>query len=90
MFISAKSFKKSFVDLLQFWKYTANIKNLNFLLFCLQGICCLGRWISGEDKVYHGGFAGFFAGLSMYFYSSPSIAVYVFWKTIEVRLLSLI
>ena len=49
-----------------------------------QGTCCAGRWWHGEDRAGHGTVAGAIAALSMYFYSAPSLALYIMWKVVEV------
>ncbi|KAK7082835.1 hypothetical protein SK128_017091 [Halocaridina rubra] len=48
-----------------------------------KGTCCVGRWWHGKDKPSHGVLAGALAGLAMYFYSAPTIALYLMWKTFE-------
>ncbi|XP_076031756.1 transmembrane protein 135-like isoform X1 [Oratosquilla oratoria] len=48
-----------------------------------KGVCCLCRWIRGKDEASHGTLAGAVAGMAMYFYSAPSIALYLLWKTFE-------
>lgn len=48
-----------------------------------KGTCCAGRWWHGQDQVGHGAVAGALAGLSMYFYSAPSLALYTMWKVVE-------
>ena len=49
-----------------------------------QGTCCCGRWWHGEDRPGTGTIAGALAALSMYFYSAPSLALYMMWKVVEV------
>ncbi|XP_076031764.1 transmembrane protein 135-like isoform X3 [Oratosquilla oratoria] len=53
------------------------------LLNTSWGVCCLCRWIRGKDEASHGTLAGAVAGMAMYFYSAPSIALYLLWKTFE-------
>ncbi|RXG72711.1 Transmembrane protein [Armadillidium vulgare] len=48
-----------------------------------KGICCASRHISNRDKPVHGVYAGAFAALGMLFNSSPSLALYSFWKALE-------
>ncbi|XP_050729744.1 transmembrane protein 135-like isoform X5 [Eriocheir sinensis] len=48
-----------------------------------KGTCCAGRWWHGQDQAGHGAVAGALAGLSMYFYSAPSLALYTMWKVVE-------
>lgn len=54
------------------------------IMLHVQGTCCAGRWWHGQDQAGHGAVAGALAGLSMYFYSSPSLALYTMWKVVEV------
>ncbi|XP_063888594.1 transmembrane protein 135-like [Scylla paramamosain] len=48
-----------------------------------KGTCCGGRWWHGKDQPGHGTVAGALAALSMYFYSAPSLALYMMWKVVE-------
>lgn len=54
------------------------------IMLHVQGTCCAGRWWHGQDQAGHGAVAGALAGLSMYFYSAPSLALYTIWKVVEV------
>ncbi|MPC13249.1 Transmembrane protein 135 [Portunus trituberculatus] len=49
----------------------------------IWGTCCGGRWWHGEDRPESGAIAGVLAALSMYFYSAPSLALYMMWKVVE-------
>nr|XP_045581074.1 transmembrane protein 135-like [Procambarus clarkii] len=48
-----------------------------------KGTCCAGRWWHGKEAPSHGAVAGVLSALSMYFYSAPSIALYIMWKVLE-------
>lgn len=48
-----------------------------------KGMCCAGRWWDGIEYPYHGALAGALSALGMYFYSAPSLASYMLWKTFE-------
>ncbi|XP_037798186.1 transmembrane protein 135-like [Penaeus monodon] len=56
---------------------------LAWFMSVFKGTCCLGRWWSGKDEAAHGAVAGVLSALSMYFYSAPSLALYIMWKAIE-------
>lgn len=50
-----------------------------------KGTSCLLRWVRDIDDEFHALVAGFLAGLSMFFYKSTSISMYLFSKLVEVR-----
>ncbi|KAG7166157.1 Transmembrane protein 135-like [Homarus americanus] len=56
---------------------------LAWLASVFKGTCCAGRWWHGRDEPSHGAVAGVLSALSMYFYSAPSLALYVMWKVVE-------
>lgn len=56
---------------------------LGCFISVFKGTCCVGRWWHGKDEAWHGALAGAFSALSMYMYSSPSLALYIMWKTLE-------
>jgi len=47
-------------------------------------VSCFYRWITNKDQQINGLIAGFFAGWSMMFYKSSSIAMYLNVKLLEV------
>lgn len=49
-----------------------------------RAVSCLLRWITNSHDKLHGLIAGFFAGWSMIFYKSSSIALYLNFKLFEV------
>lgn len=49
-------------------------------------VSCALRWLTNSHVKIHGMIAGFFAGWSMIFYKSSSIALYLNFKLIEVKL----
>ena len=55
-----------------------------FTISIFQSISCLLRWITNKDSEFHGLIAGFFAGLSMYFYKSKALTLYAGTKLFEV------
>ncbi|XP_061904675.1 transmembrane protein 135 [Entelurus aequoreus] len=48
-----------------------------------KGVSCLLRWLRDIDSELHALVAGFLAGLSMFFYKSTSISMYLFSKLVE-------
>ncbi|KAK3879881.1 hypothetical protein Pcinc_015585 [Petrolisthes cinctipes] len=48
-----------------------------------KGTCCVGRWWMGREVAGQGAVAGALAALSMYWYSAPSMALYIMWKILE-------
>ncbi|TMS13865.1 Transmembrane protein 135 [Larimichthys crocea] len=48
-----------------------------------QGTSCLLRWLRNIDDELHALIAGFLAGLSMFFYKSTTISMYLFTKLVE-------
>ncbi|XP_068210009.1 transmembrane protein 135-like isoform X2 [Palaemon carinicauda] len=48
-----------------------------------KSMCCVGRWWDGTEYPYHGALAGALSAFGMYFYSAPSLASYILWKTFE-------
>uniref|UniRef100_A0A8D3A9W0 Transmembrane protein 135 n=1 Tax=Scophthalmus maximus TaxID=52904 RepID=A0A8D3A9W0_SCOMX len=48
-----------------------------------KGASCLLRWLRNIDDELHALIAGFLAGLSMFFYKSTSISMYLFSKLVE-------
>ncbi|XP_030648455.1 transmembrane protein 135 [Chanos chanos] len=48
-----------------------------------KGTSCLLRWIRNLDDELHALIAGFLAGISMFFYKSTSISMYLFSKLVE-------
>ncbi|XP_071517372.1 transmembrane protein 135-like [Panulirus ornatus] len=56
---------------------------LAWFISVFKGTCCAGRWWHGKDDPSHGAVAGVLSALSMYFYSAPSLALYMMWKVLE-------
>ncbi|KAM6911345.1 transmembrane protein 135 isoform 2-T3 [Lycodopsis pacificus] len=48
-----------------------------------KGTSCLLRWLRNIDDELHALIAGFLAGMSMFFYKSTSISMYLFSKLVE-------
>ncbi|XP_067113330.1 transmembrane protein 135 [Osmerus mordax] len=48
-----------------------------------KGTSCLLRWVRNLDDELHALIAGFLAGISMFFYKSTSISMYLFSKLVE-------
>ncbi|XP_077403488.1 transmembrane protein 135 [Vanacampus margaritifer] len=48
-----------------------------------KGASCLLRWLRDIDNELHALVAGFLAGISMFFYKSTSISMYLFSKLVE-------
>uniref|UniRef100_A0A9J8B501 Transmembrane protein 135 n=1 Tax=Cyprinus carpio carpio TaxID=630221 RepID=A0A9J8B501_CYPCA len=48
-----------------------------------KGTSCLLRWMRNLDDELHALIAGFLAGISMFFYKSTSISMYLFSKLVE-------
>uniref|UniRef100_A0A3P9PK28 Transmembrane protein 135 n=1 Tax=Poecilia reticulata TaxID=8081 RepID=A0A3P9PK28_POERE len=48
-----------------------------------KGTSCLLRWLRNIDDELHALIAGFLAGISMFFYKSTSITMYLFSKLVE-------
>uniref|UniRef100_A0A8C6PU34 Transmembrane protein 135 n=1 Tax=Nothobranchius furzeri TaxID=105023 RepID=A0A8C6PU34_NOTFU len=48
-----------------------------------KGTSCLLRWVRNIDDELHALIAGFLAGISMFFYKSTSITMYLFSKLVE-------
>ncbi|CAL9685483.1 unnamed protein product [Knipowitschia caucasica] len=48
-----------------------------------KGTSCLLRWLRNIDDEIHALIAGFLAGLSMFFYKSTTISMYLFSKLVE-------
>ncbi|XP_069002472.1 transmembrane protein 135 [Embiotoca jacksoni] len=48
-----------------------------------KGTSCLLRWVRNIDDELHALIAGFLAGLSMFFYKSTTISMYLFSKLVE-------
>lgn len=48
-----------------------------------KGTSCLLRWLRNIDDELHALIAGFLAGLSMFFYKSTTISMYLFSKLVE-------
>ncbi|XP_076607383.1 transmembrane protein 135 [Chaetodon auriga] len=48
-----------------------------------KGTSCLLRWVRNIDDELHALIAGFLAGLSMFFYKSTTISMYLFTKLVE-------
>ncbi|KAF6717195.1 Transmembrane protein 135 [Oryzias melastigma] len=48
-----------------------------------KGASCLLRWIRNIDDELHALIAGFLAGISMFFYKSTTISMYLFSKLVE-------
>ncbi|XP_071770999.2 transmembrane protein 135 [Centroberyx gerrardi] len=48
-----------------------------------KGTSCFLRWVRNLDDELHALIAGFLAGLSMFFYKSTSISMYLFSKLVE-------
>ncbi|XP_035998981.1 transmembrane protein 135 isoform X2 [Fundulus heteroclitus] len=48
-----------------------------------KGTSCLLRWVRNIDDELHALIAGFLAGVSMFFYKSTSITMYLFSKLVE-------
>jgi hypothetical protein len=55
-----------------------------------RAISCLLKWLTGRNVPVHGLVSGFFAGWSMLFYKSSSIALYLSFKLLEVLFFSLL
>ena len=67
------------VSLLEF------ILRFNFIILILhKAVSCLFRWITNRDNKFSGLIAGFLSGLSMMFYKSASISLYLNFKLLEV------
>ncbi len=70
--------KISLQILSKFWHF------VKFSFKNFQAVSCLYRWITNKDHKINGLIAGFFAGWSMMFYKSSSIAMYLSIKLVEV------
>ncbi|CAF0732927.1 unnamed protein product [Brachionus calyciflorus] len=57
---------------------------LGSFVFIFRGLSCLLRWLTNSHDKLHGLIAGFFAGWSMIFYKSSSIALYLNFKLFEI------
>lgn len=51
-----------------------------------RAVSCALRWLTNSHHKMHGMIAGFFAGWSMVFYKSSSIALYLNFKLLEVKI----
>ncbi|XP_006823451.1 transmembrane protein 135-like, partial [Saccoglossus kowalevskii] len=56
---------------------------LGLLSSLFRAVCCVLRWFRNKDDKIHGLIAGFISGLSMVYYKSSSIALYVAFKLLE-------
>ncbi|XP_077596026.1 transmembrane protein 135 [Stigmatopora nigra] len=56
---------------------------LGFFVSIYKGTSCLLRWLRDIDDELHALVAGFLAGISMFFYKSTSISMYLFSKLVE-------
>lgn len=56
---------------------------LGFFVSIYKGTSCLLRWLRDIDDELHALVAGFLAGISMFFYKSPTISMYLFCKLVE-------
>lgn len=57
---------------------------LGVYVFIYRALCCLYRWLTNTDNGLSGLISGFFAGWSMMYYKSSSIALYFNFKLLEV------
>ncbi|XP_045546227.1 transmembrane protein 135 isoform X2 [Salmo salar] len=55
----------------------------NCIAYCVKGTSCLLRWVRNLDDELHALIAGFLAGMSMFFYKSTTISMYLFSKLVE-------
>lgn len=56
---------------------------LAWFISVFKGTCCAGRWWHGKEEASHGAVAGVLSAFAMYFYSAPSLALYMMWKVLE-------
>lgn len=57
---------------------------LGLYVFIFRAVSCMYRWLTNKNKKISGLIAGFFAGWSMVYYKSSSIALYLNFKLLEV------
>lgn len=50
----------------------------------LQGLSCILRWYSNGDERWHALPAGFLAGISLHYFRSSTLVLYVIWRVIDV------
>ncbi|KAG2456322.1 TM135 protein, partial [Polypterus senegalus] len=55
----------------------------NCISYCVKGTSCLLRWLRNLDDELHALIAGFLAGVSMMFYKSTTISMYLASKLVE-------
>lgn len=55
----------------------------NCISYCIKGTSCFLRWIRNLDDELHAIVAGFLAGVSMMFYKSTTISMYLASKLVE-------
>ncbi|XP_045674146.1 transmembrane protein 135 isoform X2 [Phyllostomus hastatus] len=55
----------------------------NCISYCIKGTSCFLRWIRNLDDELHAIIAGFLAGVSMMFYKSTTISMYLASKLVE-------
>ena len=64
--------------------YTNTSYKHYIIIYDLQSVNCLLRWLRDKDDSLHGMVAGFLAGWSMLWYKSQTIALYAAFKLAEV------
>jgi hypothetical protein len=57
---------------------------LGSYVLIFRAVSCLLKWLTNKNSKVHGMASGFFAGWSMMFYKSSSIALYLSFKLLEV------
>ncbi|XP_069746994.1 transmembrane protein 135 isoform X6 [Narcine bancroftii] len=55
----------------------------NCISYCIKGTSCFLRWVRNLDDELHALIAGFLAGMSMMFYKSTTISMYLASKLVE-------
>nr|XP_058924497.1 transmembrane protein 135 isoform X3 [Kogia breviceps] len=55
----------------------------NCISYCIKGTSCFLRWVRNLDDELHAIIAGFLAGISMMFYKSTTISMYLASKLVE-------
>ncbi|XP_054555565.1 transmembrane protein 135 isoform X3 [Talpa occidentalis] len=55
----------------------------NCISYCIKGTSCFLRWVRNLDDELHAIIAGFLAGVSMMFYKSTTISMYLASKLVE-------
>jgi hypothetical protein len=88
-FSSIGSLIKNPVKLLKILKNPDNVGLGLFLgsyVAIFRFLSCLLKWVTNKNSKLHGLISGFFAGWSMMFYKSSSIALYLNFKLLEVKI----